>query len=65
MINKATYRTEDQVRDSAKIILGFDVVEAKIQQGTGQITTCNQLGFKGINNKPDGGIYLTIIICQL
>ncbi len=54
MINKATYRTEDQVRDSAKIILGFDVVEAKIQQGTGQITTFNQLGFKGINNKPDG-----------
>lgn len=54
MINKATYRTEDQVRDSAKIILGFDAVEAKIQQGTGQITTFNQLGFKGINDKPDG-----------
>ncbi len=34
--------------------MGFDVVEAKIQQGTGQITTFNQLGFKGINNKPDG-----------
>lgn len=54
MINKATCRTEDQVRDSAKIILGFDAAEAKIQQGTGQITTFNQLGFKGINNKPDG-----------
>ena len=54
MIKKATYRTEDQVRDSAKIILGFDVVEAKIQQGTGQITTFNQLGFTGINDKPDG-----------
>ncbi|MCM1158632.1 MAG: hypothetical protein NC347_12550 [Clostridium sp.] len=47
MINKTTCRTEDQVRDSAKIILGFDVVEAKTQQGTGQITTFNQLGFKG------------------
>lgn len=54
MIKKATYRTEDQVRDSAKIILGFDVIEAKIQQGTGQITTFNQLGFTGINDKPDG-----------
>lgn len=54
MIKKATYRTEDQVRDSAKIILGFDAVEAKIQQGTGQITTFNQLGFNGINDKPDG-----------
>lgn len=54
MIKKATYRTEDQVRDSAKIILGFEVVEAKIQQGTGQITTFNQLGFTGINDKPDG-----------
>lgn len=54
MINKATYRTEDQVRDNAKIILGFDAIEEKIQQGTGQITTFNQLGFKGINDKPDG-----------
>lgn len=54
MAKKITYRTEDQVRDSAKIILGFDVVEDKIQQGTGQITTFNQLGFKGIIDKPDG-----------
>ncbi len=54
MINKSSYRTEDQVRDSAKTILGFDAVEAKIQQGTGQITTFNQLGFKGIIDKPDG-----------
>lgn len=54
MIKKATYRTEDQVRDSAKIILGFDAAEAKVQQGTGQITTFNQLGFTGINDKPDG-----------
>ena len=54
MIHKTTCRTEDQVRDSAKIILGFDAVEAEIQQGTGQITTFNHLGFKGINDKPDG-----------
>lgn len=51
---KVIYRTEDEVRDSAKIILGFDKIEAKIKQGTGQITTFNQLGFKGINDKPDG-----------
>lgn len=42
------------MRDSAKIILGFDKEETKIQQGTAQITTFNQLGFKGVNDKPDG-----------
>lgn len=47
-------RTEDEVRDSAKILLGFDKIEKNIKQGTGQITTFNQLGFKGNNNKPDG-----------
>ena len=47
-------RTEDEVRDSAKILLGFDKTEKDIKQGTGQITTFNQLGFKGNNNKPDG-----------
>ena len=51
---KVSYKTEDQVRDGAKIILGFDKSEAKIQQGTGQITTFNQLGFKGVIDKPDG-----------
>lgn len=54
MAKKIAFRTEDEVRDSAKIILGFDVKESKIKQGTGQITTFNQLGFKGINDKPDG-----------
>ncbi len=54
MANKLTYRTEDEVRDSAKIILGFDKIEPKIKQGTGQITTFNQLGFRGVNDKPDG-----------
>lgn len=47
-------RTEDEVRDEAKIILGFDKKETGIQQGTGQITTFNQLGFKGVSDKPDG-----------
>ena len=47
-------RTEDEVRDNAKSILNFDKKEAGIKQGTGQITTFNQLGFKGNNNKPDG-----------
>ena len=54
MANKITYKTEDEIRDSAKIILGFDQIELKIKQGTGQITTFNQLGFKGVNDKPDG-----------
>lgn len=48
------FMTEDEVRDVAKVILGFDKKEKGIQQGTGQITTFNQLGFKGNNNKPDG-----------
>lgn len=54
MAIKLAYRTEDQVRDSAKIILGFDDEEVGIIQGTGQVTTFNQLGFQGKNNKPDG-----------
>ena len=48
-------RTEDQVRDAAKIILGFDAEEANVQQGTGQLTSFKKLGFnKGTSNKPDG-----------
>ncbi|MGM9811109.1 MAG: class I SAM-dependent DNA methyltransferase [Paludibacteraceae bacterium] len=48
-------RTEDQVRDAAKIILGFDVEETNILQGTGQNTSFKTLGFnKGTSNKPDG-----------
>lgn len=48
--------TEDEVRDSAKIKLGFDVSETGIQQGTGQITTFKELGFvcKKNTHKPDG-----------
>ena len=47
-------RTEDEVRDSAKVVLGFDQKETDIIQGTGQLTTFNRLGFKGVNDKPDG-----------
>ena len=47
-------KTEDQVRDQAKLLLWLDKEEAWVQQGTGQITTFNQLGFKGVNDKPDG-----------
>lgn len=48
--------TEDEVRDSAKIILGFDAQETDVKQGTGQITTFKELGFNcNLNNhKPDG-----------
>lgn len=48
------FRTEDTIRDEAKFILQFNETEENIQQGTGQITTFNQLGFKGVNDKPDG-----------
>ena len=59
-------RDEDAVRDGyapfdgsqfvkgAKQILGFDQPEKDVDQGTGQIKTFNQLGFKGISDKPDG-----------
>lgn len=47
-------RTEDEIRDSAKITLGFNDNEKNVQQGTGQITTFNQLGWGGVNDKPDG-----------
>lgn len=36
-------KTEDQVRGYAKEVLGFGDVEENINQGTGQITTFNQL----------------------
>ncbi|ELW3221298.1 SAM-dependent DNA methyltransferase [Campylobacter upsaliensis] len=47
-------RTEDEVRDYAKKVLGFDDNEKDVKQGAGQTTTFNQLGFKGIKDKPDG-----------
>lgn len=53
-MKKTNYKTEDIVRDEAKLILGFNEQQPRINQGTGQITTFNQLGFKGVNDKPDG-----------
>lgn len=50
----SSFRTEDEVRDDAKKILKFHEKEKGIKQGVGQITTFNQLGFKGVNDKPDG-----------
>lgn len=46
--------TEDMVRNESSILLGFNDQESEVQQGCGQITTFNQLGFKGIMDKPDG-----------
>lgn len=45
--------TEDQVRDNAGKILGFKNTE-NVDSGVGQLTTFNNLGFKGIIDKPDG-----------
>ena len=59
-------REEDAVRDGytpadgrpfvngAKQILGLDIAEKNVEQGTGQITTFNALGFRGVTDKPDG-----------
>lgn len=46
--------TEDEVRKKASHILGLDGVIDDVQIGTGQLTTFNNLGFKGIIDKPDG-----------
>lgn len=50
----AQFLTEDEVRDADKFALGFNEKEKGIQQGTGQITIFNQLGIKGVSDKPDG-----------
>lgn len=42
------FKSEDEVRDEAKKVLGFDDGEINVKQGTGQITTFDQLGFAGI-----------------
>ena len=47
-------KTEDQIRNAAEKTLGFPDGENDVVQGTGQITTFNQLGFKGKSDKPDG-----------
>ena len=47
------FLSEDIVRDNAGKILDFKN-EHNIKSGVGQLTTFNQLGFKGISDKPDG-----------
>lgn len=50
--------TEDQVRDEARKILGFDGI-AGVVCDVGQLTTFNQLGFPGVTGKPDGWYFPT------
>ncbi|MBO4392353.1 MAG: SAM-dependent DNA methyltransferase, partial [Clostridia bacterium] len=45
--------TEDEVRDLAREILGFEDKD-NVRSGVGQLTTFNQLGFSGYSDKPDG-----------
>lgn len=54
MTNSSLHITEDRVRLFSDKILGFSDNEAEVKQGTGQITTFNRLGFRGIQDKPDG-----------
>ncbi|MGJ4765126.1 HsdM family class I SAM-dependent methyltransferase [Bifidobacterium longum] len=48
--------TEDKVRTEADAVLGLSALDGKdgARSGTGQITTFNQLGFQGVQDKPDG-----------
>ena len=50
-----TFKTEDEVRSEAGLILGFKNT-TDVKSDVGQLTTFNQLGFKGENKnrKPDG-----------
>ena len=45
--------TEDEVRDQAARILGFENSD-NVQAGVGQLTSFNQLGFNGVKDRPDG-----------
>lgn len=45
--------TEDEVRDLARDILGLRNSKG-VTAGVGQLKTFNQLGFKGVSDKPDG-----------
>lgn len=47
------HMTEDEVRDVARKILGFEEKDG-VRSGVGQLTTFNQLGFSGVADKPDG-----------
>ena len=47
------FLTEDEVRDIAAKILKLETNESVIA-GVGQLTSFNQLGFKGVKDRPDG-----------
>ncbi len=52
-LRNANFMTEDEVRDLAKRILNF-TDDKDVKVGVGQLTSFNQLGFKGVADKPDG-----------
>lgn len=56
------FLTEDEVRNIASEILNFTPTDFVVA-GVGQLTSFNQLGFKGIKNRPDGW-YLPIDTAQ-
>lgn len=52
-----TYKTEDEVRDEARILLNLTNNDDKIKSGVGQLTSFSSLDnyyFKGISKRPDG-----------
>ena len=53
VLNNQNY-TEDEIREMACYIIGFKEEIKNVKAGVGQLTTFNQLGFKGVNDKPDG-----------
>lgn len=53
MVEMPKQMTEDEVRSFATKVIGLEK-ENDLNIGTGQITTFNQLGFKGVIDKPDG-----------
>lgn len=55
-LKRTMYLTEDEIRDNAKVILGFDEKDPDVKQGTGQITTFNQLGLKACQTSLMDGI---------
>lgn len=51
------YKTEDEVRDEARILLNLTNNDDKIKSGVGQLTSFSSLDnyyFKGISKRPDG-----------
>ena len=49
----STTYTEDQVRDIARQKLHLEETESA-KAGVGQLTSFNQLGFRGVKDRPDG-----------